>query len=210
VGDTSQNPNLPNNSDLARQQLAEELAAQRLRDGGTSPITPQSTPNRARLLIWVIPLVLALVLLGLAFLFRNRINLQPAPIWIERTMLRVGIRPPQAIRLWSRRAGLPPLTRAYLEINNALARLGQHPAATATPAERSAALIQTIPQAEAQAKRLVTEYQVGIFSPQPADTQAARQAGLEIRRLSYKELVRRVFSRLQRPARGSLQPARKG
>ena len=41
-------------------------------------------------------------------------------------------------------------------------------------------------------------------------TQAARQAGQEIRRLSYKELVRRFFSRLQRPARGNLQPARKG
>ena len=210
AGDTAQSSNLPNNSDLERQQLAEQLALQRQNRGGGVAPPPVTTPNRASLLFWLIPLVLALVLLGLAFRFRNRINLQPAPIWIERTMLRVGLRPPQAVRLWARRAGLPPLTRAYLEINHALARLGQHPAATATPAERSAALIKTIPQAEAQATRLVTEYQVGIFSPQPADTQAAHLAGLEIRRLSYKELVRRVFSRLQRPARGRLQPARKG
>jgi transglutaminase-like putative cysteine protease len=210
AGDPAQDSNLPDNGDLERQQLAEQLALQRANRGGGVTPTPLPAPKRPSLLFWLIPLVLALVLLGLAFRFRGRINLQPAPIWIERSMLRAGLRPPQSIRLWARRAGLPPLTRAYLEINHALARLGQHPAATATPAERSAALIQAIPQVETQANRLVTEYQVGIFSPQPADTQAAHQAGLEIRRLSYKELVRRLFSRLQRPTRGSLQPARKG
>ena len=94
------------------------------------PLTP---PKRTSLLFWLIPLVLALVLLGLAFRFRDRINLQPAPIWIEKSCFDVGLRPPQSIRLWARRAGLPPLTRAYLEINHALARLGQHPTATATP-----------------------------------------------------------------------------
>lgn len=135
--------------------------------------------------------------------------MQSAPIWIEKSMLRVGVRPPQAIRIWSRQAALPPLTRAYLEINHALARLGQRPAVTATPAERSAVLIRTIPQAEVPANRLVTEYQVGIFSPQPADTQAARLAGLEIRRLSYKERIRRIFRRLQRPPQSNPNSAGK-
>jgi transglutaminase-like putative cysteine protease len=208
-GDTVAGQGSPNADEIERQHLAEELAAQRQdRTSGLPPV-PTSTPNRFRFLVWVIPLVLALALLGLALLLRGRINIQPAPIWIEKTMLRVGIRPPQAIRTWSLRAALPPLTRAYLEINHALARLGQRPAATATPAERSKILIQTIPQAEVPAKRLLTEYQVGIFSPQPADTQAARQAGLEIRRLSYREWIMRIFRRLQRPAHGSPSSAGK-
>ena len=78
-----------------------------------------------------------------------------------------------------------------------MSRLGSRPALTATPAERAASLSGLVPPAKAPAQVLVSEYEVATFSPQPADLPAARQAGSEIRMLSYKALLRKWLARLQ-------------
>lgn len=207
----SSNPR-PNNDDLAarqREQLEEEMMrrareeAQLLAD---LELEEKNTPLISYL-YWVVPLVLGSTILGfLGWRFGRRINFQVVPIYMEASLARAGIRAPRALRLWARRAALPPLSRAYLEINHALARLGSQPAPTDTPSERARTLGRLIPPAENFAKELVTEYQLGTFSPQPANIETARKAGSEIRKLSYIAWFRRLLARIQRATPGYRTP----
>ena len=159
--------------------------------------------NRTNIFYWGIPIAIAAFLMFFLWRTRDRINLQAFPIVLERSLLRVGVHPPNYLQLWARRAALSPLEKAYLEINNALKRLGSRPNATDTPAERARSLGQIVPDADPPAQKLVTEYQLATFSPQPADISTARQAGSEIRFLSYKTLLQRIITRFQKPPRTS-------
>ena len=128
-----------------------------------------------------------------------------APRLLEKAFIRFGLRPPRLVRSWVRQAELPPVSKAYLEINRALGRLGQAPAAPQTPAERAGALGNLLPPAQDPAQALLAEYQVHIFSQRPSDAESARQAASRIRRLSYQALFKRWFARFQRKDRS--QPA---
>jgi transglutaminase-like putative cysteine protease len=130
----------------------------------------------------------------------------PLPVLIERAVAKTGIRPPHIIRLWAQRAMLPPLVKAYMEINRALGRLGEHPAANATPAERGVALGKSLPPAEAPAQRLVAEYQIETFGRRLADLPVAQRSAAEIRRLSLRLYWRRLLERVQRPQPFSRNP----
>ena len=125
--------------------------------------------------------------------------LPPLPILLEKTFTRLGMRTPALLSRWAAYAALPQLSKSYLEINGALSRLGSRPAATDTPAERAAHLGEIVPAAETPAQRLVAEYQIATFSPQPADLPIARQAGSDVRSLSYRAMIKGWFSRLQQP-----------
>jgi hypothetical protein len=95
---------------------------------------------------------------------------------------------------------LPPLAKAYLEINNALSRLGKGPAVTDTPTERATTLGQLMPPADLPAHQLVNEYQIEIFGKQPANLEIALSSAALIKNLSIKAYLQRLFARLQRPA----------
>ncbi len=143
-----------------------------------------------------------LVVAGLGFLlffWRKRQAKRPAgtpfPVRLERGIRRLGLRPPEFIRRWARFASLSQLSKAYLEINRALGRLGKPPAIKDTPAERGAALNQLLPAVADQTEYLVREYQLSTYSLRPADTATARQAGGEIRKHSYLALLKMLFSR---------------
>ena len=127
-----------------------------------------------------------------------RIDLQATPLLLERTLIKVGIRPPKTLRRWVRFAALPPLSKSYLEINRALSRLGRKPVVNQTPTERADNLGQSLPEARIPANHLVHEYQLAIFSKQPANEVAALKAGKQIRSLSLKAYMQRLFARLQR------------
>jgi hypothetical protein len=180
------------------QELAEELALLRERQfqDGRSISNTQAEVN---IVYWVVPLAIGVFLLALAWQARQRYNLAAAPIYMEKTLIKIGIRPPPALRAWARRAALEPLAKAYLEINHALSRLGNRPPLTATPGERATTLIDILPDAARPIHQLIGEYEVATFSTQPADLPAARKAGDEIRKLSYKALLQRLLARLQRP-----------
>ncbi|HEX7973417.1 MAG TPA: transglutaminase-like domain-containing protein, partial [Anaerolineales bacterium] len=99
----------------------EELASQRkLKAGGTgSDILNGTLSGPVNFLIWIVPLAAAILLLY-SIIIRprvQRLNLPPAPVIMEQTLVKVGIRPPNFLRQWARRASLPPLTRSYLERN---------------------------------------------------------------------------------------------
>lgn len=129
-------------------------------------------------------------------------NLPPIPILLERGMLRVGIKPPEFIRNWSLRESLPPVMRAYNELNQALVRLGHHPGSTITPAERALVLSSLIPMLKDPAEIVVGEYQIYTYRQHEIDPINAVRAGRVIRSVSYREWIQGIMKRMNRSKAG--------
>lgn len=126
----------------------------------------------------------------------TNLRLPPLPVLIERVMVRLGLRPPSFLAAWAYQASLPPLSRSYMEINRALARLGDQPYHSATPTERVTALSTLLPPADPPARRLLQEYERETFSRERADLPEANRAAGEIRSLSYRASLRKMLTEL--------------
>lgn len=131
----------------------------------------------------------------------TRVKLLALPILVEKSMIKVGARPPAFIQRWSQLAQLPSLSRSYLEINRALKRIGKPGTETDTPLERADVLSAAIPATDQPARQLVAEYQLSLFSTQIPDIAAAYEAGQVIRRLSLRKMFRNWLTRLQESPR---------
>lgn len=200
--------NLPPDSDVDQRDLTDEyldelrlLRAEQFDQFGLDNAAGESQSNRAvQVAIVTGSVALAVGIIFLVWRSRERYDFSSVPIAMERTMVRIGLRPPKIVIQWARWAGLPPLTRSYLQINNALRRLGEKPGIEETPSERADRLSFKLPPAKDSAQKLVTAYQAVMFSPEPGtpDLEDAQNAGAEIRSLSYRAWFRRLFSRLQR------------
>jgi len=127
----------------------------------------------------------------------DRVSQQSA-VQLEKGLGHLGIKTPLFIRNWAYLAGLPPLSRAYLEINRASRRLGRSPQIQETPGERAAALIELLPTAKWSIDTLVHEYQAATYGQQLADSETAVQASTKIRKYSYQELVKRFQDRFNK------------
>jgi hypothetical protein len=136
-------------------------------------------------------------------------NAPPLPVQLERGIRRFGLRPPSFLLLWAHYVSLPPLSRAYLEINRALKRLGRTPMLEATPAERASVLVHILPEAAQPIQKLLSEYHTAAYSPFSADYHSARQASQEIRRLSYLALLQRLLIGIQEPRRTRPSPLKR-
>ena len=123
----------------------------------------------------------------------------PVPVQLESGLRRIGLHPPNLLRRWVHYATLSPLTKAYLEINRALSRLGNAPQPNDTPYERASTLTYLLPIAEGSIQVLLTEYQNDQYSSGQGDMQVARQAGTDIRNRSLIAWFQRIFSRFQEP-----------
>ena len=127
------------------------------------------------------------------------ILLLPVPILLERLFLKLRLKPPKALARWARQTELPPLSKAYMEINRSLNMFGKPAKTTDTPAERANNLVRIIPPTETPARNLVSEYQLGAFSQQPANLALAQKSASEIRWLSLSAYLRRLLERFQKP-----------
>lgn len=126
----------------------------------------------------------------------TKLRLPPLPVLIESIMVRLGLRPPAFLSDWAYQASLPPLARSYMEINRALARLGDQPYYSATPTERVIALSNLLPPADPPARRLLQEYERETFSRENADLPEATRAAGEIRNLSYRAFLKKTLTGL--------------
>jgi hypothetical protein len=178
------------------QRSLEELSASnaQLQDSSLEGLLIIPTP------VWFALIVI--VLIAMVFLFR-RIRIQrgspPIPVQIESSLERVGIKSPKLLHHWARYASISPLSRAYLELNRALSRLGQSPSGSDTPSERARDLVQLLPVAETPVQAVLTPYQNSIYGNQPSDPDEAQTAGKEIRKLSYLARFQRFLARFQDP-----------
>ncbi len=175
---------------LGRFPEMEEMELPEEEFAGTPPAARRPALYGALLLI----LLVLLPLLATGRVLRRRVVWHPLPVLVEAGLRRVGLPVPAPLRRWAWRAGLPPLLRAYEEVNRALARLGAPPSPADTPAERVARLQQLLPSAAADLQRLLAEYQVALYSPRPGSPWAALQAGRVVRSLSRRVRIRRLWS----------------
>ncbi len=144
--------------------------------------------------VWVLLAVILIVAAGYGIRrVRIRRSSPPVPIQIERSLRAIGLKPPDIVRRWAKYASLPSTSRAYLEINRALKRLG-HPASPAdTPAERAFSLIKLLPRIEVYIRDLLAAYHAIAYSNGRQRLLNAARVGKEIRKDSYLELVRRIL-----------------
>ena len=105
---------------------------------------PASTPTANNLMTNLVMaatagLVVILILLLIPVFRRKRLfeRIPPVSILLERSFKRVGLRPPAFIGFLAYKASLSPIAKSYMEISLALARLGQRPAPSDTPKERT-------------------------------------------------------------------------
>jgi transglutaminase-like putative cysteine protease len=187
-------PNIPRDFP---EELEERLLPERDEQAGLTP-----AQNRTRSIIALSIAGAALALLALPFARRRSWfeKLPRLPIYLEKGLRRLGLQPPAALRRWAQHAALPPLSRAYMEINHALRRIGRRPHPTETPAERGRVLARAIPDAGGPTQRLVNEYQTSTYGPRTAgDLEIALSASHEIRTLSLRAMLKRVIKGTRPP-----------
>lgn len=126
-------------------------------------------------------------------------EIHPIPARLEGGLRNIGIHPPRFLIQWALYSRLPPVGRAYTEINRALWRMRALPSPDATPAERASLLTELIPNSAEPVKVLLFEYHRGIYSPHTANAARAKLASQEIRKLSYMALFARFVERLGKP-----------
>ncbi len=197
------NTNLPANDNTLAQHGPTRLNTDKLDNPNVTGLDAVTAPLRR----YIVPISLVLVVLAIfaLVLFLRKKNIQidlsPVPIHLEKTFIRMGLKPPRFLQRWAQYARLSPVTKSYMEINRALNLLGNPPAIDKTPAERAVALIQLVPATTEPTRNLISEYQYSIYSTRTGDEEAANRAGKEIRKLSYMALLQRLIARFQDPNR---------
>jgi hypothetical protein len=133
-----------------------------------------------------------------------KFKLPPLAVSLERGMRKVGMRPPEFLVSRARYHLLPELSKAYVEIDRALTRLGRDSFPSQTPAERAAELGLILPTVSQAVSQLVGEYQLSTYSPYQGDSQIAQRASTHIRRQSRIALLQRTLERVVKPIRRRL------
>ena len=192
------------NSSMQPQSEFEEPRPDRTPPDNNSPLQDQQVEDSIDInriiTLYLLPTAAffgVLLLLLLIWRYRYRIDLSPIPIFLEKSIVKIGFQPPESIKHWSRHASLPPLSKAYQEINNALFRIGVPPARSFTPGERAELLGTSLPSTKSAADELVSEYQTGIFSQESGDIETAQQAGAAIKSISYKVYFQKLIDKIQ-------------
>jgi transglutaminase-like putative cysteine protease len=144
---------------------------------------------------------LALVAIPAGYYYRRKRVSSPLPVVVEAGLQRLNITPPKLLRRWAYYAALPPLARAYLQINQALIRLDTAPSPHDTPAERADRLVAILPNLKEHILLLGNEYQNSTYGHQFSRVTDAVEAGRLIRNVSWIEKFRRWFARFQEPPR---------
>jgi len=208
ISETEQDPLINQFDPLSRRDMEQDLA-DLLNERNLIPSESEIGPKQSYM-VYLIGLVIVGIL-GILFGFwragwlsfawrggmiyiswrkRRQLIILPLPIMLENTLRKIGIQPPEALKVMSRRALLSPISKAYLQINIALERLGADPQLNETPSERAQRLGIIVPETERAAQRLVKEYHLATFSRKPANLVIAWNAATEIRDITRKASYR--------------------
>ncbi|MFU8773588.1 MAG: transglutaminase domain-containing protein, partial [Anaerolineales bacterium] len=111
-------------------RLLDDFGEEMFPDGSSTFIGPISEdqpppPSRWWLYLGVFGLLSVMVLL--VSQVRRMRRSPPIPVQVQSGLNQLGLNSPQFIKRWAHFASLSPITKAYLEINRALSRLGSPP-----------------------------------------------------------------------------------
>jgi transglutaminase-like putative cysteine protease len=150
---------------------------------------------------WLVSFGSGLALLGAVLGWRSlrQRGMQPLPVLVELGFRRFQIQAPPFIVQWAHQAQLSPLSKAYMEINKALSRLGQPSERYATPAERAAILAGLLPQLQSPIQKLRDLYHTGTYAQKNAEIETAVAAGKQIRKASCRVWLLKLLKRWQKP-----------
>ncbi len=195
----------PNEDDmlLNRKDLFfdDQLAPPSLEEEPLPPQTPQTAGENVvrQMLLWGI-IILAASAAGFGVWRFNRS--QPLIPRALRFVIQIYERnnwsAPAWMMSWIRWSESPPITRTFNSINASLRWLGNPAPIHFTPAERAAALVQLLPQAEEAITALLHEQQATLYTPHPGDPKRARHASLSIRIAALLARLQRLSALLER------------
>lgn len=149
--------------------------------GSGSTSSPGQEPFPGALLTRLLPGIV-LLLGGTAAVYlalRFRVWIQ-VPVVVAGALQRSGLSTPGWIERWIRWNGLQPVERSFASINWALRWLGDPLPLDATPAQRARRLSELLPSAAVEIMTLNSEFEKGLFTPEPANLSEARRASLRI------------------------------
>lgn len=135
-----------------------------------------------------------LIVAAVLFLIRRaqRDPSKSLPTLLERAVLRRGWRAPALLRLWSSYTRLSPIERAFIAVEWSTRLMGGKISEGLTPTEQLKALVAVLPAGEVQGSRLLDEYQRAIYSPHPANLEAARQASRALIWLAFTARLKKI------------------
>ena len=165
----------------------DEEEFERMPDRSELPGKPIISPLAA-----VISIAVLLVVAVILFFIRQgqRDPQKSFPVLIEKAFNRRGWRTPLLVRQWSSYVRLTPIERAYAKVEWVIRLMGAKISPSSTPAEQKDAMVKALPDAESLGVLLLDEYQKAIYSPYPADLEAARQASSKLVKLALKTRIK--------------------
>jgi len=149
--------------------------------------------------IGLIAILASAIILAIALFWRRyrQSGGNPIPVLLERSLQRLDIKAPTPVRTWSHYSSLEALPQAYMEINNALRRLGAAPRAGDTPKERAAELSSRLPQIAPVVAELSQHYQRALYKEEDVKIEEASRAKWAIRLVSIQAQINNWFENLQ-------------
>ena len=159
---------------------------------------PQSNPalTAISLILGGVILILALVYFAAGWSRRNPSRIHSIPVLLERAFRRRGLTVPQWIGRWSLFSLLTPIERSFYKVAWLNRILGVNPDLSWTPAEQVHALMSALPRGKDAAGILLLEYEKAVYSPYPANVQAAQDASRFLWKQTAQKLGKRILGKI--------------
>lgn len=117
-------------------------------------------------------------------------------VLLEKQFRSQGWKVPRLISEWAFYSLLSPIERAFYRIKYIRFILGIPVMQGLTPAEQMDAIVTRLPEGKESALTLLSEYENGIYSTHPADTNLAQSAARDLWRKSIKKRIQVIRSKI--------------
>ena len=115
------------------------------------------------------------------------------PVKLERNLNKRQKKVPTWLHKWSCTAQLTDSEKAYLQISRSIKRLSDDPLPSLTPLERGEMLTALLPKSQIPVAQILNEYLLDHFSNHIVDVDYAKTAARQIRRMTTRARLGRIF-----------------
>jgi transglutaminase-like putative cysteine protease len=168
------------------------------REGFGSIDEQQSTPAliAISLILGAVIGIIAFIYFALGWTRRKTSPDNTLPALLERSLRQRGWSVPQWVVQWSTFSLLTPIERSFYTVTWVNRILGVNPSLSWTPAEQIYALVHVMPKGNDSAGILLQEYQKAIYSPHPANVQAAQNASQTLWKQALQKRGKMILSKV--------------